>query len=239
MTRSPTPSLRMRSSAAATLISASRSGKSLRACSTIGELKSGMLTASVITDFYAMNDPFAAKNIRRLGKIIAHIGLLPDPIKITADPGGQIHLRFVSGGADAFAAAGEMPHFAGTKFAFGLGRNVNAERVGNLFGHFANADTAAAPDIHGKAIELVAFRREEICSSDIFDEGKIARLLAVLIKHGWKIIQQARAKNRDHTGVWIEDRLARSVGTRVAQRDCGDSDLLAPKQYQFFLIDFR
>src|SRR5438105_8929217 len=95
MTRSPTPSLRMRSSAAATLISASRSGKSLRACSTIGELKSGMLTASVITDFYAMNDPFAAKNIRCFAKVIAHVGLLTDPIEITADASGEIGWRIV------------------------------------------------------------------------------------------------------------------------------------------------
>src|SRR5438876_1236960 len=121
-----------------------------------------MLTASVITDFYAMNDPFAAKNIRRFAEIIAHVGLLADPLKVTPDAGGEIDLRRVSGRADAFRVAGEMAHFAGTKFAFGLGRNADAESIGNLFGHFANADTVAAPDVHGKAVELVAFGREKI-----------------------------------------------------------------------------
>src|SRR5205085_12378707 len=179
MTRSPTPSLRMRSRAAATLISASRSGKSLRACSTICELKSGMLTASVITDFYAMNDPFAAKNIRRFAKIIAHVGLLTDPIEITADASGEIDLRRVSSRADAFRVAGEMAHFAGTKFAIHFRRDVNAKCIGNSFGHFANADTAAAADIHGKAVELVRFGREQIRAGDVFDERKIARLLTI------------------------------------------------------------
>src|SRR5438477_6096380 len=179
MTRSPTPSLRMRSSAAATLISASRSGKSLRACSTIGELKSGMLTASVITDFYAMNDPFAAKNIRRFAKIIAHVGLLPDPVEIPADAAGEIDLRHVAGCTDAFCVAGEMAHFAGTKLAFGFGRYMNAERIGNLLGDFPDAHTFAAADINGKAIELVRFRREKIRARDIFDEREIARLLAI------------------------------------------------------------
>jgi hypothetical protein len=28
-----------------------------------------------------MNDPFAAKNVRRFAEIIAHIGLLPNPIE--------------------------------------------------------------------------------------------------------------------------------------------------------------
>src|SRR5438552_18374219 len=126
MTRSPTPSLRMRSSAAATLISASRSGKSLRACSTIGELKSGMLTASVIPDFYAMNDPFAAKNVRRFAKIITHVGLLPAPIEITADAGGELDLRRVPGRGDASRVGGVMAHFAGPKLAIHFRRDVNA-----------------------------------------------------------------------------------------------------------------
>src|SRR5207302_2193210 len=96
--------------------------------------------------------------------------------------GGEIDLRRVSGRADAFRVASEMAHFAGTKFAFGLGRNADAERIGNLFGHFANADTAAAPDVHGKAVELVAFSRDKIRARDIFHEGKIARLLTIFVE---------------------------------------------------------
>src|SRR3979411_49294 len=99
MTRSPTPSRRMRSSASATLMLASSSGKSFRACSTIDELKSGILTASLTARLYSMNDAFAAKNVRRFAKIIAHVGLLPDPIEITAAPVGQIQLQRVHIGA--------------------------------------------------------------------------------------------------------------------------------------------
>src|SRR5882724_7372424 len=104
MTRSPTPSLRMRSSASATLISASSNGKSFRACSTIDELKSGILTASLTARLYAMNNAFAAKNVRGFAEIIAHIGLLVDPIEITPDAGGEIDLRRVTGRADPLRA---------------------------------------------------------------------------------------------------------------------------------------
>src|SRR5436190_4039772 len=100
MTRSPTPSFRIRSSASATLMFASSSGKSFRACSTIDELKSGILTASLTARLYEMNNAFAAKNVRGFAEIIAHIGLLADPIEITPDAAGEIDLRRVAGGPD-------------------------------------------------------------------------------------------------------------------------------------------
>lgn len=52
-----------------------------------------------------MNDPFAAKNVRGFAEIIADIGLLPDPIEVTANAGGEIDLRRVAGGTDAFGIA--------------------------------------------------------------------------------------------------------------------------------------
>src|SRR5438045_4820057 len=97
MTRSPTPSRRMRSSASATLIFASSNGKSFRACSTIDELKSGILTASVTAYLYPMNDAFAPKNVRCFAEIIANIGLLADQIEVTAHAGGKIDPGRVTG----------------------------------------------------------------------------------------------------------------------------------------------
>src|ERR1700682_3013478 len=138
MTRSPTPSRRMRSSASATFMLAPSSGKSFRACSTTDELKSGILTASLTAYLYAMNDAFAAKNVSGFAEIIAHVRLLADPIKITPDARGEIDLRRIARSADAFGVAGEMPHLAGTKFAVCFRRDVDVERVGNLFGDFPN-----------------------------------------------------------------------------------------------------
>src|SRR2546423_9045666 len=100
MTLSPTPSRRMRSSASATFIFASSSGKSFRACPTIDELKSGILTASLTARLYAMNNAFAAKNVRRFAEIIAHVGLLADPIKVTPDASGEVDLGRVAGRAE-------------------------------------------------------------------------------------------------------------------------------------------
>src|ERR1700704_976066 len=105
MTRSPTPSRRMRSSASATLIFASSSGKSFRACSTIDELKSGILTASLTARLYPMTDALAAKNVRRFAEIIAHVGLVADPVQITPEAGGEIDLRRVACGADPLRSA--------------------------------------------------------------------------------------------------------------------------------------
>src|SRR3954466_4902100 len=99
------PSRRIRSSASATLIRASSNGKSFRACSTIDELKSGSLTASLIAHpyanndrfapgfvlsglmrgasgaaqtawFHAMNNAFAAKDVRGFAKVITNVALL-------------------------------------------------------------------------------------------------------------------------------------------------------------------
>src|SRR5687768_5429147 len=148
MTRSPTPSRRMRSSASATLIPAASSGKSLRACSTTDEWKSGILTVSLTARLYAMNDSFAAKNIRRRAEIIAHVRLLPDPIEIATDAGREIDLRRIARRADPLGAAGEMPHFPGTKFSFRFRRELNAERIGDLLGHCADADAFTAPNIY-------------------------------------------------------------------------------------------
>src|SRR5689334_5357987 len=102
MTRSPTPSRRIRSSASATLIFASSNGKSLRACSATDELKSGILTASLTAYLYAMNNPFAPKNVGGFAEIIADVGLLADPIKISANAGREVDLRRVTGGTNAF-----------------------------------------------------------------------------------------------------------------------------------------
>ena len=113
------------------------------------------------------------------------------------------------------------------------------ERVGNLLGHFANRNAAAAADIYRQAIELVGFRREQIGARDVFDEGQVARLFAIFEKNRRQIVEQARAENRDHSGVRIEDRLARAVGAGITQRHRRNADLFSPEQHQLFLVDFR
>ena len=96
-----------------------------------------------------------------------------------------------------------------------------------------------ATDVYRQPIELVGFGSEQIRVRDIFNEGKVARLLAVFVKHGRQIIQQTCAKNRNHARVWIEDRLARTVRARVTQRDGGNTGLLSPEQHEPLLVNFR
>lgn len=54
-----------------------------------------------------MNDAFAPKNVRGLAKIIAHVSLLPNPIKMPADAGRQINLWLISGSANPLCAASD------------------------------------------------------------------------------------------------------------------------------------
>src|SRR5712691_4776229 len=131
MTRSPMPSRRMRSSASATVLSASSNGKSLRACSTTRELKSGMPASSGIHHFYAMNDAFAFQNLFRFAEIIAHVSLRFDPGDVALDAFGKIDLWFVADRADPGCVTGEVAHLAGTKLAPRGRRDVDLERSGN------------------------------------------------------------------------------------------------------------
>src|SRR4029453_8818560 len=119
----------MRSSASATLMSASNSGKSFRAYSTTGESKSGIPPGSSIHHFYSMNDAFAAQNLRRFAEIIADVRLRPDPIDVAPDALGKIDTRLVTGGANTRCVAGQMAHLARTKFAVYLRRDVDFERI--------------------------------------------------------------------------------------------------------------
>src|SRR4051794_21598987 len=105
MTRSPTPSRRICSSAWLTLMLASRSGKSFRACSATGDSKSGRPAGSFILFLYAMNDAFAPQKFFGLGEIIAHIGLRADPVDVTPDAFSEVHLWFIPGGANALRSA--------------------------------------------------------------------------------------------------------------------------------------
>src|SRR5205085_9660284 len=115
----------MRSRACATLILASSNGKSFRACSTIDEAKSGILTASLTAYLYPMNDAFAAQNVGGFAKIVADVRLLANPIEITPDPGGKINLRRVTRRANPLGAAREVAHFAGPEFAVYFRRDLN------------------------------------------------------------------------------------------------------------------
>ena len=108
-----------------------------------------------------------------------------------------------------------------------------------MLGDFSNAYAGAAADVNGMAIELVAFRGEQICPRDVLDEREVAGLLAVFVEDGPQIVEQSRAEDRDHARVGVKNRLARTVGARVTQRDGGNPDLFAPQQNQFFLVDFR
>ena len=114
------------------------------------------------------------------------------------------------------------------------------ERIGKLFPRFRESMRhVPLPTFTGNPSSLSVSSRQQIRPCDVFNERKIACLLAIFVKHWRQIIQQTCAKNRDHARVWIEDRLARSVRAGVTQRDRRNTDLLSPEQDEPLLIDFR
>src|SRR5215218_2224508 len=173
----------------------------------------------------AMDDAFAAQDIGGFAKVIAHVSLRANPIKITANAFCETNLWFVASGSDSFRATGEMTHFPRSEFALGLRRDTNAERVGDLLRRFADRNALATADIYRQAIKLVRLGDEEVGARYILDEREVARLFAVLVQNRCEIIEQARAENCDHTGVGIENGLARTVSAGITERDRRDAAL--------------
>src|SRR5215212_12152340 len=99
MTRSPTPSRRMVSSASATVMCTRRSGRSLLACVRIGSSKCGMTAGSCTSEHPAMRQPwllpdavddaFVAQDLGRFAEVVLHVGLLTDPIEVASNAGGE------------------------------------------------------------------------------------------------------------------------------------------------------
>ena len=162
-----------------------------------------------------------------------------NPIEVAAEPFTQIDLWDISRCPNCIRPADEMPHFARTKFAVNFRRDCYSERIRNALCNLTHSHAFAAPDVNRQAIERVGFSGEQICARDVLNERKIACLFPIFIKDRGQLIDQAGAKNRDYAGVWIEDRLSRSVGTGITQRHRRDPDLPSPEQGQLFLIDFR
>src|SRR5437868_14000511 len=110
-----------------------------------------------------------------------------------------------------------MAHFAGAKIAACLRFDVDLEQRRQDLGNFSNWCAFAAADIDGNSVNLASLRGEQIGPRNIVDEREIACLFAIFIKHWRQIVEQSSAKNCDHAGVWVEDRLAWPVGARVTE----------------------
>ena len=136
-----------------------------------------------------MHNAFVAQNLLRFAEVIADVGLRPDPIQVAPDPGRKINLWLITGRANAGRVSCEMTYLARTKFSFGLRCDMNRERVGDLFGNLANRHPAAAADVHRQSIKLVCLGDEQIGARDIFNKGKVARLLSVFIKDRRQVVQ--------------------------------------------------
>src|SRR5438552_18986222 len=142
---------------------------------------------------HSMNDAFVLQNFASFAEVITNVSLGADPINVTTDAVAEIDSRFVTSRASERRVANEMSHFAGTKFAVDLRRDVDAQSIGKLFGDFANRRAAAAANVHWQSVELDRFRGKQIRSGDVFHERKVACLLPVFVQNRWKIVHNTRA----------------------------------------------
>src|SRR5438132_6863388 len=172
---------------------------SARTTSAIGScsFKAGIITVIMYSSArprscssgYFVHNAFVAQDLLRFAEVIADVGLRLDPIQVAPDPSRKIHLWLITGCANAGGVARQMAHLARTKFSFGLRRDMNLERGGNLLGNLANRHPAAATDVRRQSIKLVCLGGEQIGARDIFNKGKVACLLSVFIKDRRQVVQ--------------------------------------------------
>ena len=132
-----------------------------------------------------------------------------------------------------------MAHFAGTKFAVDLGRDVDLQNIGKLFGDFANRRAACRCQCSPAIRRACPFPQRANSRARCLPQMKNRASARRLRKAPAANCSANACKNRDHAGVRIKDRLARSVCAGVTQRDRGNTDLFSPEQHQPLLINFR
>src|SRR5450759_543366 len=96
-----------------------------------------------------MDNSLVLQNFARFTEIIANVRLAADPIDVTRNTFAEIHGWFVAGRPGERGVASEMTHFPGAKFTVDLGRGVDLQNIGKLFGDFVNRYTASAADVDG------------------------------------------------------------------------------------------
>src|SRR5215475_4989488 len=101
-----------------------------------------------------MNNAFVLQDVACFAEVIANVRLLSNPVDVTRDAFAEIDSWFVTGRPCQRDITSEMAHFAGAKFPVDLGRDVDVQNVGKLFGDFADRCATSATDIYGQAIEL-------------------------------------------------------------------------------------
>src|SRR5262245_30609209 len=121
----------------------------------------------------AMNNALVLQDVVRFAEVIANVGLLSDPVDVTHDAFIEIDGCLVTCGPCQRGVAGEMTHFAGTKFTVEFGRDVDFQNVSKLLSNLANRCAASATYVYGQPIQLVGLGSEQVSACDIFDEGKI------------------------------------------------------------------
>ena len=79
-----------------------------------------------------MNNAFVLQDLAGFAEVIADVRLLSDPVDVTRNAFAEIDSWLVTGGSRQLRIAGEMAHFARTKFAIELGRDINFQNIGKL-----------------------------------------------------------------------------------------------------------
>src|SRR5215207_632988 len=98
-------------------------------------------------------------------------------------------------------------------------RQWRAEHARHVLGDLANRDVLTAADIEHLAGRTIDLEREPTRSRYIFDVHEVAALVTVFEHERWFVIEEPRREDREHTRVWIRQRLARTVDVEEAQRD--------------------
>ena len=111
-----------------------------------------------------------------------------------------------------------------------------AQMLHQRLGDIQDGERAAGADVEDAIVHLLPLLRQQVGLHDVGDVDEITLLVAVFEDDGRLLVQQAPGEDGGDAGVWVGERLARTVGVEVAEGDDGDIVGAPDRQAHLFLI---
>src|ERR1700741_5479584 len=113
-----------------------------------------------------MNNAFVLQDLASFAEIIANVGLLFNPVDVTRNAFAEVNVRSITGGPRQRGVTREVPHFAGTKFAVHLWRDIDFQNFSKLLRDVADWCATRAADVYGHPVDLLGSGSPKICVGD-------------------------------------------------------------------------
>src|SRR5215203_3132187 len=181
----------------------------------------------------------AAQHPFRGGEVLSDRPLRSHPIKVAIYPPAQIRARCKSERPKARGIGDQGPHLARPELAWKKRRDRLAQAIREESGQVPYGDRLPGPNVEDLPIRARIDGYEQVRPRHVLDEDQIARLPAILVDDRRQIIGEAGAEDGDDPGIGVEQRLPRTVGGGVAERNRRDARGSSPADDQPLLDELR